>query len=161
MALVRQIEIVPVAKNRSGRIDFFDPQASDETLLVEVPHGTIEDLFVHRNQTDQLMVVRGRLVMVVLENRRFRYLPLSETDCLMVRIPPGVPHGAINLSGQDCLVVNAVLRHGPATERDYRPLPPPFPYDLVQCGRLPQFWPKPQSQQRHRWDSRQLGFGAV
>jgi hypothetical protein len=99
--------------------------------------------------------------MVVLENRRFRYLPLSETDSLMVRIPPGVPHGAINLSGQDCLVVNAVLRHGPAIERDYRPLPPPSPYDLEQCGRRPQLWPKPQSQQRKGGYSRPLGFEVV
>lgn len=161
MPLARQIEVIPVTKNRSGRIDFFEPQASDETLLVEIPNGTVEDLFVHRNQTDQLMVVRGRLVIVVLENRRFRYLPLNEADCRMVRIPPGVPHGAINLSGQSCLVVNALLRHGPALERDYRPVPPPFPYDLEQCCRLPRIPPKPQSQQRRVRDSWQLGFGLV
>jgi hypothetical protein len=48
----------------------------------------------------------------------------------VVRIPPGVPHGAINPNPSECVLVNAVLRHAPATERDYRPLRQPFAYDL-------------------------------
>jgi hypothetical protein len=159
MALARQIEIFSISSSRSGQSDFFTPQSSDETLLVEVQDGTIEDLFVHRNQTDQLMVVRGRLVLVVLENRHFRYIALDEENRLVVRIPPGVPHGAINLSGQSCLVVNALLRHGPALERDYCPICPPFPYDLEYCRRLPQPSPKPQSLQRQSGHHRRLGSG--
>jgi hypothetical protein len=42
-----------------------------------------------------------------------------------VRIPPGVPHGAVNSSRHFATVVNAVLRHGPPDPRDYRPRPLP------------------------------------
>jgi hypothetical protein len=49
---------------------------------------------------------------------------------MVVKIPPGIPHGAINLSSEPCVLVNAVLRHGVPYERDYRPLKLPFPYDL-------------------------------
>jgi len=49
---------------------------------------------------------------------------------LVLTIPPGVMHGAINLSSETCVVVNAVLRHRPVQERDYVTRRRPFPYDL-------------------------------
>jgi hypothetical protein len=131
MALIRQVEVRSLTPVRGGHIEFFTPQASHETMLVQLPASTVEELFVHRFQTDQLLVVRGRLVLVVLQNRRYEYISLSEDEPKVVTIPPGVPHGAINLHDQPCTVVNAVLRHGPAHERDYQPLKRPFPYDLT------------------------------
>ncbi len=110
--------------------EFYTPQSSHETMLVQVPAGARDDLFVHHFQTDQLLVVRGNFVLVVLQNRKYRYIAVSENQPAVVKIPPGVPHGAINLSSEPCLVVNAVLRHGAVSERDYRPIKPPFPYDL-------------------------------
>jgi dTDP-4-dehydrorhamnose 3,5-epimerase-like enzyme len=110
--------------------EFYTPQSSHETMLVQIPPQTIDDLFVHRLQTDQLLVVRGSFVLVVLQNRQYQYIPLSDRRPSVVTIPPGVLHGAINLSNEPCVLVNAVLRHGPANERDYRPLPRPFPYNL-------------------------------
>jgi dTDP-4-dehydrorhamnose 3,5-epimerase-like enzyme len=85
---------------------------------------------VHRYQTDQLLVVRGSFTLVVLQNRQYQYITLSEHHPQVISIPPGVPHGAINLNAEPCFLVNAVLRHGAVHERDYRPLKPPFPYDL-------------------------------
>jgi dTDP-4-dehydrorhamnose 3,5-epimerase-like enzyme len=99
-------------------------------MLVQVPSQTINHLFVHLFQTDQLLVVKGTLVLATLQNRLDSYTFLSEQEPTVVKIPPGVPHGAINLSNHPCLVINAVLRHGPAHERDYRPIPQPQPYDL-------------------------------
>ena len=54
----------------------------------------------------------------------------------VAQIPPGVLHGAINLTGQPCTLVNAVIRHGAPLERDYVPLPRPFPYDLHRARQL-------------------------
>ena len=42
-----------------------------------------------------------------------------------VRIPPGVPHGAINRGTAPAIVVNAVLRHRPGDQRDYQSRPVP------------------------------------
>lgn len=81
---------------------FYTPQSSHETMLVQIPAGTIDDLFVHRYQTDQILVVRGSFVLVVLSDRQYQYIPLSEHQPQVVTIPPGVPHGAINLSGEPC-----------------------------------------------------------
>lgn len=130
MGLIKGIEIRRLESVKGGMSQFYTPQSSHETMLVQIPPGTLEDLFVHRFQTDQLLVVRGSFVLVILQNRHYQYIPLNEYQPTVVTIPPGVPHGAINLSAQACVLVNAVLRHGVAHERDYRPLKPPVPYDL-------------------------------
>jgi dTDP-4-dehydrorhamnose 3,5-epimerase-like enzyme len=130
MGLIQGIEVRQLESIKGGMAEFYTPQSSHETMLVQIPPGTLDDLFVHRFQTDQLLVVRGSFVLVVLRNRRYQYIPLSEHQPMVVTIPPGVPHGAINLSAEPCVLVNAVLRHGAVYERDYKPMKPPFPYDL-------------------------------
>lgn len=131
MSLLKGIEIRQLSSIKGGMTEFYTPQSSHETMLVQIPAQTIDDLFVHRFQTDQLLVVRGSFVLVVLHNRRYQYIPLSENRPVVVTIPRFVPHSAINLSSEPCLLVNAVLRHGSPDERDYRPLKRPFPYDIA------------------------------
>ena len=131
MGLIRTVEVRPLQSLKSGMAEFYTPQSSHETMLVQVPAHARDDLFVHHFQTDQLLVVRHSFVLVVLQNRRYQYIALSERYPAVVQIPPGIPHGAINLSGESCLLVNAVLRHGASHPRDYQPMVPPFPYDLA------------------------------
>jgi dTDP-4-dehydrorhamnose 3,5-epimerase-like enzyme len=130
MGLSKGISIRQLESMQGGMTQFYTPQSSDETMLVQLPAKTIENLFVHRKQTDQLFVVKGSFVLVTLENRQYRYTPLSDRVPQVVTIPPGVLHGAINISSEPCLVVNAVLRHGQPNERDYIPRQRPFRYDL-------------------------------
>ncbi|MBP0001383.1 MAG: dTDP-4-dehydrorhamnose 3,5-epimerase [Cyanobacteria bacterium SID2] len=130
MSLVRQIEIRALDSFKGGMAEFYTPQSSHETMLVQVAPHTVDDLFVHHFQTDQLLVVRGSMVLVVLQNRKYTYIPLTQHKPVAVKIPPGIPHGAINLSNKPCVLVNAVLRHGDPHDRDYCPLKQPFPFDL-------------------------------
>ncbi|MBD2336252.1 dTDP-4-dehydrorhamnose 3,5-epimerase [Calothrix sp. FACHB-156] len=127
---LREIKICQLESIKGGMVEFFTPQTSHETMLAQIAPHTIDDLFVHKSQTDQLLVVKGQVVLVSFINRQYQYIPLSEDYPVVVTIPPGVLHGAINLSSQPCLVVNAVLRHRPPQERDYITCPRPFPYDL-------------------------------
>ena len=136
MSQIKGVEIRQLASIKSGMSQFYTPQSSNETMLVQIPPHTVEDLFVHRFQTDQLLVVRGSCVLVTLENRQYNYTLLSDRFPIVVTIPRGVLHGAINLNGEPCLMVNALLRHGPAWERDYRPIKPPFPYDMAVAEAL-------------------------
>ncbi len=131
MGLTCEVEVRSLTSIKGGMAEFYTPQASHETMLVQVPAYARDDLFVHHFQTDQLLVVRHSFVLVILQNRRYRYIALSENNPAVVQIPPGIPHGAINLSGEPCLLVNAVLRRGPAHPRDYQPMTPPYPYDLA------------------------------
>lgn len=129
--VIRQLESI-----QGGMSYFYTPQSSHETMLVQIPPHSVDDLFVHRFQTDQLLVVRGSFVLVVLENRRYEYIYLSEDKPQVVIIPPKIPHGAINPSDKPCFLVNAVLRHGKPHPKDYQPVKKPFPYDLQQVLKL-------------------------
>jgi|SRR5579883_1449308 uncharacterized RmlC-like cupin family protein len=131
MSKARGIKIRHLESIKGGMAEFFTPQASDETILVQIPPNTVDDLFVHKTQTDQLLVVKGRLVLVILIDKQYQYIPLSDEHPMVVTIPPGVLHGAINLSSQACVVVNALLRHKPLQEQDYVTRRRPFSYDLA------------------------------
>lgn len=130
MSLTKKIEVCPLEAKIRGRTKFYPSQTSNETIVVQIQPKTIEHLFVHHFHTDRLLVVAGSCVLIVLQNRRYHYLDLRNERPKIVKIPPGIPHGAINFSSQPCVMVNALLRHGPAHERDYRPLKLPFPYNL-------------------------------
>ncbi len=131
MSKARGIEIHYLESIKGGMAQFFTPQASNETMLVQIPADTVDDLFVHKSQTDQLLVVKGRFVLVTLINRQYQYIPLSEKYPAVVTIPPGVLHGAINITSEPCVIVNAVLRHREPQKLDYVTRGRPFPYDLA------------------------------
>ena len=136
MSLKQGISLHQLQSIQGGMAQFYTPQSSDETMLVEVPSGTIDELFVHHFQTDQLLVVRGSFILIALHNKQYHYIHLSEHNPQVITIPPGVPHGAINLSSEDCVMVNAVLRHGESHPLDYRPMKPPFPYNYKKISFL-------------------------
>ena len=125
MALSRSVEILPSPGASAGLAFLREPLCSDETQIAEVATCTRAELFCHRHQTDQLMVLRGGIDLIVLQNRRLRRITLREDEPTWVRIPPGVPHGAINRGPSPAIVVNAVLRHRPSDQRDYQSRPVP------------------------------------
>lgn len=133
MGLIPGVSVETIQSIQGGMAEFYTPQSSNETMVVKVPANTIDDLFVHKQQTDQLLVVRGSFVLVVLYDRQYQYIPLTEELPQVVTIPRGILHGSINLSDRDCLLVNAVLRYGEPSPRDYQPMGKPFPYDLEQA----------------------------
>lgn len=130
MGLAKAVEVYCLDSIQGGMSQFYTPQTSHETMLVEIPAHSVDNLFVHHFQTDQLLVVRGSFVLVVLQDRQYRYIRLCDSYPQVVKIPPGIPHTAINPYSEKCVLVNAVLRHGEKHPKDYQPLPPPFPYDL-------------------------------
>ena len=133
MSLIQGVTLQKIESIQGGMAEFYTPQSSDETMVVKVPANTVDDLFVHKHQIDQLLVVKGNFVLVVLHDRQYQYIPLSEEIPQVATIPRGVLHGAINFSDRDCLMVNAVLRHGEPNARDYQPVARPFPYDMEQA----------------------------
>ena len=133
MGLIKGVQIRPLDSIQGGMAEFYTPQSSDETMVVKIPANTVDDLFVHKHQTDQLLLVRGSFVLVILYNRQYQYIPLSAQVPQVVTIPPRILHGSINLNDEDCLLVNAVLRHGKPHEKDYQPVTKPFPYNIEKA----------------------------
>jgi uncharacterized RmlC-like cupin family protein len=135
MSLSKGVEIHQLRSVKAGMVQFYTPQSSNETMLVQIPPNTIDDMFVHKYQTDQLMVVRGSFTLVILHDGKYQYITLSDSDPQVVTIPQLVPHSAINTSNEPCMIINAVIRHGESHPADYRPIKAPFPYDFTQLNR--------------------------
>ena len=127
------LEICPV--DQAGVMEYQIP-SSHETNLVHIAPGTIEELFVHHFQTDQLLVVKGKVVLIVLVNGQYEYHLLSDRTPQVIKIPPGLPHSAVNLSHEPCIAINSVIRHGAPYARDYRPLKRRLPYDMERIQSL-------------------------
>lgn len=128
---IRKLESIKV-----GMVSFYSSANSNQTSLVHIAGNFMDNMFVHRHQTDQLLVVKGQILIATLHNREYQYTFLSETEPTIMTIPPGVLHGAINLNAEPCLVVNAVLQHRESDEKDYRPIKPPLAYDIDWARKL-------------------------
>ena len=92
MGLIQGVTLKKIESIQGGMAEFYTPQSSDETMIVKVPANSIDDLFVHKHQTDQLLVVKGSFVLVVLFDRKYQYIALSEDIPQVVTIPKGVLH---------------------------------------------------------------------
>jgi len=137
MGILNKVEYIQLTQVKEDPIKFFTPVSSDETSLFEIPPKTAdENLVCHRFQTDQLLVVRGNMVLVFLQNRQYDYILLTQHQMLLIKIPPGIPHALINFSSEPCLVLNALIRHGPPHPKDYQPIKKPFPFDFERVNKL-------------------------
>jgi uncharacterized RmlC-like cupin family protein len=136
MTSSKKIEIRKLDSMTVGMVSFYSLANSNQTGLVHISGNFIDDMFVHRHQTDQLLVVKGQILITTMHNRQYEYTFLSEKEPKIMTIPPGVLHGAINLSQEPCIVVNAVLQHGQPNGKDYRPVKPPLPYDIDWAKQL-------------------------
>ena len=114
-------------------ISYYPSLNCSETMVATYPPRTRENLYVHRNQTDYIQVVRGKLIWVILSEGKYEYIPLSEKDSFIVKVPPKIPHAGFNPYDETCVMVNAIVLHTPLKPIDYRPIAPPFPYDIEKA----------------------------
>ena len=70
MGLIPGVTVEKIESIQGGMSEFYTPQSSDETMVVKVPANSVDDLFVHKQQTDQLLVVKGSFVLVILYESR-------------------------------------------------------------------------------------------
>ncbi|MGH8002861.1 MAG: cupin domain-containing protein [Brasilonema sp.] len=134
MGKIPSIEILQLnSETVSEGISYYPSLNSSETMVAIYPPGTRENLYVHRNQTDYIQVVRGQLIWVILSAGKYQYIPLSEKDSFVVKVPPKIPHGGINPYDETCVMVNAIVLHKPLKPIDYRAISPPFSYDIEKA----------------------------
>ena len=126
---VELIELKPPDLSEEYQVKYYPHLPSNETMIAVYSPKAIEDLLVHRYQTDYWKVVRGRLIAIIFQNRQYQYIPLSEQDSFVFKIPPKVLHGAINLCKEPAVLVNAIVKHR-LKKLDFHRIKPPFPYDI-------------------------------
>ena len=133
MSLIAGVEIIKIKRSVSSEekpVQYYPRLPSNETIVAIYPPKATEYLYVHCCQTDYWKVVQGDLTCIILRNRQYQYIPLSGKDDFFLKIPPRVPHGAINLHEESAVLVNAIICHKKLDKLDSRRIKPPFPYDL-------------------------------
>ncbi|WP_424097700.1 cupin domain-containing protein [Moorena producens] len=136
MGLIKKFECIQLTKTQEGGINFFSLQFTPDTFLYEIAPQTIDDLFCHPFQTDQLLVVQGKMVLVCLQNHQYHYILMTQHVPQVIKIPNGIPHLVINLTCEPCWVINTVIRHGDPHPKDYQPGKKPFPLDMEKINQL-------------------------
>ena len=137
MGLINKVECTQLEQFQEEGLYCFKPLSSNETVLYEIPPQSTDDgLFCHRFQTDQLLVMRGCMVLVFIQNRHNHYVLLTQHVPLLVTIPPGIPHAVMNPTSEPCLYMNAIIRHRCPHPKDYQPIKKPFPFDMAQVDKL-------------------------
>ena len=125
--VIKELELM---QGDSMSAQFYTPQYGTETIIAKLPGNTIDEMYMHRAHTDQLIVIKNNFVLVVLLDGKYHYYPLSNERPSIVTIPPMVMHGAINLNAEPCVMVNVVVRHSAPHKLDYVAMKRPFDYDL-------------------------------
>ena len=67
-----RVEILPMQASQAGSTLFSSPLPSDETLVATVGTAPSHELFCHRKQTDQLLLLQGEVDLVILQNKGLR-----------------------------------------------------------------------------------------
>ena len=130
------VDIRSLSLQKTGDSETYALWQSDQTILMKIRPGSVEDLSIYHFRTNRLHVVQGSMVLVVLRNRDYDYISLNDQERTIAEIPPGIPYGIINLSSKPCLVINSVTRHGTPGNREYGPLSPTKSYDIAEVLKL-------------------------
>ncbi|NEP38997.1 MAG: hypothetical protein F6K25_20230 [Okeania sp. SIO2G4] len=73
MVSIPSIEILQLnSETVPEGISYYPSLNSDETMIATYPPNTMENLYVHRNQTDYIKVVRGQLIWVILSEGKYQ-----------------------------------------------------------------------------------------
>ena len=113
MSQIGQVTIHSLSLKNSDRFQLCELSQSDNTMLLEIGAGVVEDLCIHHYQTNRILAVTGRLVMVVLQNKQYDYISLGVNSPDILTIPSGIPYGFINLDSTPCWAINDAVCHGP------------------------------------------------
>jgi hypothetical protein len=135
--IINKVECIKLEKFKDEGLYSYSPLSSNQTILYELPPNSADDgLYCHRFQTDQLLVMRGCMVLVFIENRHKNYIFLNQNVPLLVTIPPKIPHAIMNPISEPCLYLNAIILHNTPHPKDYQPIQKPFPFDMNQVNQL-------------------------
>jgi uncharacterized RmlC-like cupin family protein len=133
MTQPHDISIHPFRFKEIGKSSFSQFLLCDEFVFSVVEPGDSGKLFCHKTHVDNLIVVKGELVLITLFNREYRYTYMSEDVKEFVKIPPFIPHKAINFGREACTLANVIQRLRPEVPSDYRPIEIKLDYDFQKA----------------------------
>ena len=133
-----KVETGLVHFNPSQKI-FAKPIPCSEVLQLQLPVGIPDILYgeCHIAHIDQLKVIDGKAIVLIVYNKLVYYIPLTKESDLLI-ILTGTWHSVINMSDVPTNYQNWLLRKRISTPKDYYPtlLQHKFDYQTASKGLL-------------------------
>jgi hypothetical protein len=103
----------------------------DAVLELILPPGVSELLNgeCHIAHDDQLKIISGSAIALILWNKQIHYVPLNETSDVFV-IPALTWHCLVNIENVDTQYQNWMILHKQPTKKDYYPAPIKHKFDF-------------------------------
>jgi len=111
---LHQVNVIPLKKVITERGHLMEVQRCDDghyldfgqAYITMTKPGVVRAWYRHRQQVDQIALVKGRLMLVLLDSREdsptfqaMQEIRISDEAPALVQIPPGIWHGFQALGG--------------------------------------------------------------
>lgn len=144
--MIDGVNVKHLKVNCDERGNLFEVLRADDELFIKFGQayvtssypGVIKAWHMHKNQTDQMCVIIGRVKFVLYDAREnsstygeINELFFGDQNRMLVQIPPGVYHGFKNIGIEECHVLNLpteVYRHQDPDEFRLDPQDKKIPY---------------------------------
>lgn len=118
-ASLHQVNIITLKKLTTDRGHLMEVARCDDSFylgfgqayITMTKRGVIRAWYRHKQQTDQIALVKGRLLLVLMDSREdsptfqaLQEIRISDDAPALVQIPPGVWHGFQALDGEAFLL---------------------------------------------------------
>jgi dTDP-4-dehydrorhamnose 3,5-epimerase len=114
-----QIKVIPLKKVTTDRGHLMEVERRDDSFYLDFGQayitmtkpGVVRAWYRHKRQTDQIALVKGRLLLVLIDSREdsptfqaVQQIRITEDAPALVQIPPGIWHGFQALDGEAYLL---------------------------------------------------------
>jgi hypothetical protein len=98
------------------------PIKCDAVLDLLLPCGIPDEIYgeCHLAHDDQLKIIEGNAIVLIIINRQMHYIPLNVNSDLLI-IPTGTWHSLVNTSNSDVRYQNWMIIKRPSVKKDYYP----------------------------------------
>jgi len=139
---IHEVKIIPLKKVTTERGHLMEVTRCDDSYHLDFGQayitmsrpGVVRAWYRHREQTDQVVLVKGRLLLVLLDSRKdsptFQSLQeiwISDDAPTLVRIAPGIWHGFQAIDEDDAYLLHLNSRAYNFEEPDEERLAPDDP----------------------------------
>ena len=120
-ACLHQVNLIPLRKVITERGHLMEVQRCDDSFYLDFGQayvtmtkpGIVRAWYRHRDQVDQIALVKGSLLLVLVDSRedsptfqRLQEIRISEDAPALVQIPPGIWHGFQVLGGEEAYLLH-------------------------------------------------------
>lgn len=86
--------------------DGFTEHIKGQVYLTVASPGALKGFHVHKHKIDHFTCVKGNIILIVWNGKKFLEYDMGEKNFVTVKVPPKMPHAIYNYGKEDAYVIN-------------------------------------------------------